>query len=150
MVTPQSYSLLCISRSHDFNITHHGIRSDTHYDAFFNGSCWGPMEHSRGIVSEKCKWLVSILFAMEWYQWWRQFWSFIFFLSKSSFFFFKWQYKHFSIQFMTEIQISQTYLKKYIQIWWTYFMTVCSKSMSTRSFTILPFFSTFNWKCYQN
>ena len=49
---------------------------------------------------------------------------------------------------MTDIQISQTYLKKYIQIWRTYFMTVCSKSMSTRSFTIFPFFSTFNWKCH--
>ena len=29
---------------------------------------------------------------------------------------------------------------------WTHFMTVCSKSMSTRSFTIFPFFSTFSWK----
>ena len=39
-------------------------------------------------------------------------------------------------------------LEKDIQIWRTYFMTVCSKSMSTRSFTIFPFFSTFNWKCH--
>ena len=64
-----------------------GIRSDTHYDALFNCSCWGPMEHPGGIVSEKCKWFVSILFAMKWCQWqwwWLQFWNSIVFNSNDS------------------------------------------------------------------
>ena len=41
----------------------------------------------------------------------------LFFYQNEVFFLLKWQYKHFSIQFMTDIQISQTYLKKFIQIW---------------------------------